>query len=82
MIKGIAAPKRLSTCLKLKFYSMGYWFHTLQVIYTALKNKPLEMVLPPMRGLIAKLSNAFPEIAAGQVSRFRKKGMKRQTKVD
>ena len=51
-------------------------------IYTALKNKPLEMVLPPMRGLIAKLSNAFPEIAAGQVGRFRKKGMKRQTKVD
>ena len=40
------------------------------------------MVLPPMRGLIAKLSNAFPEIAAGQVGRFRKKGMKRQTKVD
>lgn len=39
MIKGIAAPKRLSTCLKLKFYSMGYWFHTLQVIYTALKNE-------------------------------------------
>jgi 3-oxoacyl-[acyl-carrier protein] reductase len=37
------------------------------ILDNALKNKPLEIILPTMRGGIAKAANAFPTIAARQV---------------
>jgi len=46
------------------------------ILDNALKNKPLEIILPTMRGVIAKAANAFPTIAARQV------GMQRQQKIN
>ena len=34
-----------------------------QSILTAIQNRPLEMVLPPMRGVIAKVANVFPKLS-------------------
>ena len=50
-------------------------------ILSALEDKSLEIILPPMRGVVAKLANAFPAIAAHQVNRMRQIGIKRQRKI-
>lgn len=51
------------------------------ILDNALKNKPLEIILPPMRGVVAKAANVFPTIAARQVSKLRQVGMQRQQKI-
>ena len=51
------------------------------ILGKALKDKPLEIILPPMRGVIAKAANVFPTIAARQVSRLRQIGIKRQNQI-
>ncbi|XID75629.1 SDR family NAD(P)-dependent oxidoreductase [Alkanindiges sp. WGS2144] len=50
-------------------------------ILEALEDKPLEVILPPMRGVVAKVANAFPALAARQVKRIRQIGIKRQQKI-
>lgn len=50
-------------------------------IIAALDHKPLEVILPPSRGVVAKLANSFPAIAARQVNRMRQIGIKRQAKI-
>lgn len=51
------------------------------ILNNALKKRPLEVVLPPVRGMLAKLGNMSPAFLASQVKGFRKKGMQRQTAV-
>ena len=46
------------------------------IIDEALVKRPLEIVLPRLRGVLAKFANAFPALAATQVSSLRKKGIK------
>ena len=48
------------------------------ILGPALNDRPLEIILPPLRGVLAKAANAFPAISARQVKRFRKLGMQRQ----
>lgn len=46
-------------------------------ILTSLKEKPFEVILPPMRGVVAKLANAFPTLTAKHVRKVQKQGLKR-----
>ncbi|ENW99660.1 MAG: hypothetical protein LWW88_00565 [Acinetobacter sp.] len=48
------------------------------IVNVALDKKPLEIILPQMRGILAKLANSFPSIAATQMSTWRRKGIKQQ----
>lgn len=48
------------------------------IINEALVKRPLEIVLPRMRGVLAKFANSFPSLAATQVKALRKKGMQHQ----
>lgn len=50
-------------------------------ILAALKDKPLEVILPPMRGVVAKFANAFPALAANQLQKIQQQGLKRQQKI-
>ena len=50
-------------------------------ILASLKDKPLEVILPPMRGVIAKVANAFPTLAANQLKKIQQQGLKRQQKI-
>ena len=51
------------------------------IVGPALHDKPLEIILPPMRGVLAKVANAFPALAATQVAKLRKAAIKRQQKI-
>lgn len=51
------------------------------ILGPALHDKPLEIVLPAWRGVIAKAANAFPSITTHQVKRMREIGMKLQQKI-
>lgn len=44
----------------------------------ALKTAPMEIALPPARGVISKLASFFPATAAGTLDRLRAQGRKRQ----
>lgn len=48
------------------------------IINEALVKRPLEIMLPRMRGVLAKFANTFPSLAATQVKALRKKGMQHQ----
>lgn len=50
------------------------------VVNDALVKRPLEMVLPRSRGVLAKFANAFPALAATQVRSLREKGLQQQVK--
>ena len=52
-----------------------------QSILTAIPNRPLEMVLSLMRGVIAKVTNVFPKLAAQQLKKIQQQGLKRQQKI-
>lgn len=51
------------------------------ILGPALHDKPLEIILPPLRGALAKVANAFPALAASQIGLLRKVGSKRQQKI-
>lgn len=51
-------------------------------ILEALKDKPLEVILPLMRGVVAKVANTFPALAASQLKRIQQIGIKRQKKIN
>ncbi|ENU26805.1 SDR family NAD(P)-dependent oxidoreductase [Acinetobacter modestus] len=48
------------------------------IVNVALVKKPLEIILPQMRGILAKLANSFPSVAATQMNTWRRKGIKQQ----
>jgi 3-oxoacyl-[acyl-carrier protein] reductase len=50
------------------------------IVGPVLKKRPFEMVLPPSRGVVAKIANIFPQTTANFVDSFRKQGAKRQDK--
>lgn len=51
------------------------------ILGPALTDQPLEIILPPTRGVIAKLANAFPAITARQLKWVRQIGLRRQQKI-
>lgn len=50
------------------------------IVDTVLKDKPLEIILPPSRGVIAKVANMFPALSSESMSLFQKIGRRRQAK--
>lgn len=51
------------------------------ILGPALTDQPLEIILPPARGVIAKLANAFPAMTARQLKWVRQMGLRRQQKI-
>jgi 3-oxoacyl-[acyl-carrier protein] reductase len=47
-------------------------------VIAALDTAPMEIALPPLRGVISKLASFFPAAASGTLERLRKQGRKRQ----
>ncbi len=50
------------------------------IVTDVLKNRPLELVLPASRGVVAKVANIFPQTTGRLVGLFQKQGQKRQAK--
>jgi 3-oxoacyl-[acyl-carrier protein] reductase len=50
------------------------------IIGTALRSRPMEMMLPQSRGVVAKFANIFPQTSGRFVDIFQKQGLKRQAK--
>lgn len=50
------------------------------IVGPVLEKRPLEMVLPASRGVVAKIANIFPQTTGNFVETFRKQGLKRQAK--
>lgn len=48
------------------------------IIKDALVNRPLEIVLPRMRGILAKFGNVFPSFAVKQINKLRRQGIQHQ----
>ncbi|RYZ89972.1 MAG: SDR family oxidoreductase [Moraxellaceae bacterium] len=51
------------------------------ILGPVLNDQPIEIILPPLRGVIAKVANAFPAITARQVKWIQQIGMRRQRKI-
>jgi 3-oxoacyl-[acyl-carrier protein] reductase len=51
------------------------------ILGPVLNDQPLEIILPPMRGVIAKVANAFPAMTALQLKWVRQMGIRRQQKI-
>jgi 3-oxoacyl-[acyl-carrier protein] reductase len=47
-------------------------------VIAALETAPIEIALPPLRGVISKLASFFPATASGTLECLRKQGRKRQ----
>lgn len=50
------------------------------IVGPVLHKRPLEMVIPPSRGVVAKVANMFPQTTGRFVDIFQKQGIKRQAK--
>lgn len=50
------------------------------IMGTALKSKPMEIMLPQSRGVVAKFANIFPQTSGRFIDVFQKQGLKRQAK--
>ena len=50
------------------------------ILGTALQSRPMEIMLPQSRGVVAKVANIFPQTSGRFIDIFQKQGIKRQAK--
>ena len=51
------------------------------ILGNALQSRPMEIMLPQSRGVVAKVANIFPQTSGRFIDIFQKQGIKRQSKI-